>query len=122
MDAANRAIIAYIAGRLITGASGWSVRDHDRKRLVQFEAFLEGGEIKVYCHELHGTVSGRGAEGRYMLFQHRVNGSVDLLINAEEKTFSGWEHRSCFHFFGNAQDRAVRLFDYQDQRWHLYTL
>ena len=122
MDAANRSIIAYVACRLITGATGWWMRDHDRRRPVQFEGFIEPGSVKVYSHELHSHLLGGGAEGKYQLFQHGVGGAVDLLINAEEHTFSGCEHETGYRFFGYVEERTIRLFDYQDLHWHLYTL
>jgi len=122
MDAANRSVIAYIAGRLITGADGWWIQDHDRGHQVHFEGSFAPGSIKVYSHELHCHVSGVGAEGRYALFQHGSGSAVDLLVNLEQRTFSGWEHLSSFHFFGNIVDRTIHLFDYQGLEWHLYTL
>lgn len=122
MDAPDRSIIAYIAGCLISGATTWVMRDHDRRRSVQFESSFERGSVKVYSHELHSHVSGLGAEGKYTLFHHATGSSVDLLINVEERTFSGWDHRTSHHFFGNVVDRTVRLYDYQDLQWHLYTL
>jgi hypothetical protein len=122
MDAPNRTIIAYIVGRLITSGAGWWIHDNDRKRNVHLEGTFEKGEIKIYSHELHGHVSGLGAQGQYTLFQHSVGGAVNLLVNAEACTFSGWEHRTGYHFFGNVADRAIRLYDYQDSQWHLYTL
>ena len=94
MDVANRSAIAYIAGRLITGAGGWWMHDHDRGHRVHFEGSFEPASVKVYSHELHGHILGIGEEGKYKLFQHGVGGAVDLLINIEEKTFSGWEHQS----------------------------
>ena len=122
MDAANRSVIAYIAGRLIAGADCWWIEDHDRSHRVHFEGSFEPGSLKVYSHELHSHVLGVGAEGKYTLFQHGVGGGVDLLINVEEKTFSGWEHQSGFHFFGNLEESTIRLFDYQGLEWHLYSL
>ncbi|HLM98908.1 MAG TPA: hypothetical protein VK335_06480 [Bryobacteraceae bacterium] len=122
MDAANRSVIAYIAGRLITGADAWWMQDHDRGHRVHFEGFFEPGVIKVYSHELHSHVSGVGGDGKYTLFQHGVGGAVDLLVNLEEQTFSGWEHLSGFHFFGDVADRTIRLYDYQGMEWHLYTI
>jgi len=122
MDAANRSVIAYIAGRLITGTDVWWMQDHDRGHRVHFEGSFEPGSVKVYSHELHSHVSGFGAEGRYALFQHGVGGAVDLIVNAEERTFSGWEHQSGFHFFGNVTNRTIRLYDYQGMESHLYTI
>jgi len=58
------------------------MRDHDRRRPVQFEGSIEPGSVKVYSHELHS---------------HLLGG-------------------------GNVEERTIRLFDYQDLHWHLYTL
>jgi hypothetical protein len=122
MDAANRSAIAYIAGRLIAGAGGWWMHDHDRSYRVHFEGSFEPPSVKIYSHELHSHILGIGGEGQYKLFQHGAGGAMDLLINIEEKTFSGWEHQTCFHFFGNVEESTIRLFDYQDVQWHEYTL
>ena len=122
MDPANRSIIAYIAGRLITRAGSWWIQDHDRGRAVHFEGSFEPGSIMVYSHELNSHVSGFGTDGKYSLFQHGIGGAVNLIVNIEQQTFSGWEHRSCFHFFGNVEDRTIRLYDYQSMELHLYTI
>ena len=122
MDAANRSAIAYIAGRLLTTAQGWWMDDHDRGHRVHFEGSFDPTTVKVYVHELHSHISGVGAEGKFALFQHGVGGAVDLQVNPEEKIFSGWEHRSSFHFFGRVEECTVRLFDFQDLSWHEYTL
>lgn len=122
MDAANRSVIAFIAGRLIAGNANWMMHDHGRNHRVQMEGLFSDAEVKVYSHELNGYVSGRGAEGKYTLFQHNAGTSVSLSINLPERTFSGWDHGTSRHFFGNVADRTVRLFDYQDLQWHRYTL
>ena len=122
MDAANRSVIAYIAGRLIIGTGGWWMDDHDRAYRVHFEGSVEPATVKVYSHELHSHVLGVGAEGKYKLFQHGAGGAVDLLVNVEQKTFSGWEHMSSFHFAGSVDGSTIHLFDYQDLQWHMYTL
>jgi len=122
MDAANRAIIAYIAGHLITGPGNWWLHDHDRRRKVQFEASFEPGTVKVYSHELHSHVIGVGSEGKYALFQHGIAGAVDLLVDVEERTFSGWDHPSSCHFHGTVEENIITLYDFQDLKWHKYTL
>ncbi len=122
MDAPNRSVIAYIAGLLITGADCWWIQDHDRRRRVHFEASFEPGSVKVYSHELGCHVLGIGAEGKYLLLQHGSGAAVDLFINLEEHTFCGCEHTSGQHFVGNVDDCAIHLYDYQDLRWHLYSL
>lgn len=112
MDARTRAVIAYIAGRLITGSAGWSIQDKDRKRRIPLDGWIDGGNIRIYSHERHGYVSGLGAEGHYVLFHHGGERGLTLAVNVEERTFSG----------GEVAERAVRLYDYQDMRWHLYSL
>ena len=122
MDAFTRTVIAYVAGRLITGREGWAIRDHDRNRRVCLDGSVEAGEIKIYSHERHGYISGLGNEGRYALFVHRGASSITLTVNLEERTFSGVHHKTTFRFFGNVSERAIRLYDYQDMHWHMYTL
>jgi len=122
MDAANRSVIAYIAGRLIIGDGGWWMHDDDRNHRVHFEGSFEPATVKVYSHELHCHILGVGAEGKYQLFQHGAGGAVDLLINSEEKTFSGWEHMTSFHFAGRVEETTIYLFDFQDLAWHMYTM
>jgi|SRR5579862_952088 hypothetical protein len=122
MEPPKRAVMAYIAGRLISGESAWLILDHDREDKLHLEGSFTGSEVKVYSHELNAHISGLGAEGRYTLFQHGFPGTVNLLINNEERTFSGWDHESSRHFFGNVAEATVRLFDYQDLEWHSYTL
>jgi hypothetical protein len=122
VDATNRPVIAYIVGSLVTGARCWVMQDHGRDRSVCLDGVFTGGGIKVYSYELDGYVSGHGAEGRYVLFQHRSAKSLNLSINSDERTFSGWDHGTSRYFLGNVAERTVRLFDYQDLQWHAYTL
>ena len=58
----------------------------------------------------------------YVLFRHGSERGLTLAVNIEERTFSGAGQQTSFHFFGDVAERAIRLYDYQDMRWHLYTL
>lgn len=122
MDAVDRSVIAYIAGRMIIGEANWVVHDHSRNKRVQMEGLFSEAEVKVYSHELNGYVSGRGAEGKYVLLQHSTGSYINLSTDLEEKTFSGWDHRTSRHFFGNVAERTVSLFDFENLQWHRYTL
>lgn len=122
MDARTRAVVAYIAGRLITGSAGWAIQDKDRKRRIPLDSWIDGGNIRIYSHERHGYISGMGADGHYVLFDHASDRGLMLAINLEERTFSGADQQTSYHFFGDVAERAIRLYDYQDMRWHLYTL
>ena len=51
-----------------------------------------------------------------------ASGALTLAVNVEERTFSGADQQTSYHFFGNVAERAIRLYDYQDIRWHLYKL
>jgi hypothetical protein len=122
MDAANRSVIAYIVGSLITGAPCWVMHDHDRNRKFCLEGLFTNCEVKVYSHELNAHISGRGADGQYALRWTGSGGSVNLSINTEERTFRGWDHQTSRHFFGQVIDLTVHIYDFQDLQWHLYTL
>jgi hypothetical protein len=122
MDASTRAIVTYIAGRLITGGASWTIEDHDRKQRISLDGLIEDGRIKVYSHEQHGYTSGLGEEGHYVLFQHGSAAGFTFSVSREEGTFSGSDQRTAYHFFGRVSESAIELYDYQDMRWHLYTL
>jgi hypothetical protein len=122
VDARTRAVIAYIAGRLIAGSAGWTIQDKDRKRRVALDGWIDDRNIRIYSHERHGYISGLGAEGHYVLFHHASDRGLTLAVNVEARTFSGADQQTSYHFLGDVAERAIRLYDYQDMRWHLYTL
>lgn len=122
MDAGTRAVVAYIAGRLITGGAGWAVQDKDRKGRIPLDGWIDGGSIRIYSHERHGYISGMGADGHYVLFDHANSCGLTLDVNTEERAFSGADQQTTYHFFGDVAACAIRLYDYQDMRWHLYAL
>jgi len=122
VDARTRAVVACIAGRLITGSAGWAIHDKDRKRRIPLDGWIDGGNIRIYRHARHGYISGMGADGHYVLFDHPSDRGLTLEVNAEERMFSGADQQTSYHFFGDVAERAIRLYDYQDMRWHLYTL
>ena len=122
VDASTRTVVAYIAGRLITGSASWTIQDQDRKQRIPLDGWVEGGNIRIYSHERHAYISGLGAEGNYVLFNHGTERGLTLTVNIEERTFSGADQQTSYHFFGEVVERAIRLYDYQDMRWHLYTL
>jgi hypothetical protein len=122
VDARTRALVAYIAGRLITGAASWTIQDKDRKQRIPLDGWIDGDNVRIYSHERHGYISGMGADGHYVLFDHASDHGLTLAINLEEHTFSGADQQTSFHFFGDVAERAIRLYDYQDMRWHLYAL
>ena len=115
-------MVAYIAGRLITGSAGWTIQDQDRKRRIPLDGWVECGNIRIYSHERHGYISGLGADAHYVLFHHGSERGLTLAVNSEERRFSGADQQTSYHFFGDVAERAIRLYDYQDMRWHLYTL
>ena len=118
----TRVLVAYIAGRLLTGRASFAIQDHDRKRRLWMDGTVETAEVKVYSHERHGYVSGLGDGERFSLYQHSGEGHIVLLVNLPELRFEGCEHHSTFHFFGNVADPSVRLYDYQDCKWHRFAL
>jgi hypothetical protein len=56
------------------------------------------------------------------LFHHGSRQGLTLAVNTEERTFSGADPQTSFHFFDDVAERAIRVYDYEDMRWHLYTL
>jgi len=122
VEVTTRVLVAYIAGRLLTGRASFAIQDHDRKRRLWMDGTVETAEVKVYSHERHGYVSGLGDGERFSLYQHSGEGHIVLLVNLPELRFEGCEHHSTFHFFGNVADPSVRLYDYQDCQWHRFTL
>jgi hypothetical protein len=56
------------------------------------------------------------------LFDHASDRGLTLAVNLEERTFSGADQQTSYHFFGEVAERAIRLYDYQDMHWHLYML
>ena len=122
MEIVTRTCVAYIAGLLISGEKRFALRDHDRKKVVFLDGLVDNNEVKIYSHERNGYVSGLGDSGRYMLYQHGGQGTLTLNVDVVERHFKGCDHRSGFHFFGNMADDGVSLFDYQDVKWHRFTL
>jgi hypothetical protein len=128
VEPATRALVAYVAGLLITGRQCFAIQDHDRKRRLWMNGTVETTdgtektEIKVYSHERNNHVSGLGDGERYALYLHGGEGHLTLIVNPEEQRFLGCEHSSSFHYYGNIAGASVILFDYQDCHWHRFTL
>lgn len=122
MEAPFRAVVAHIAGLLITGNQTWAIQDNDRHRPVYIDGSVGASGIRVYSHELHTYVSGMGNGAQYLLFEHHSAVKVSLEVNIAEQRFAGCDQSGPCHFFGDVSGGAVRLFDFQDLQWHSYTL
>lgn len=116
LDQATRALVAAIAGRAITRASGNHIYDHGLGAHRCIGGQVEYPTVRVYdfdrgCH-ITGTLPSLYDFGR----------SAHLRLNLEGDGFRGYDFASSAHFNGRVSGKRVTLYDFGSSSYHHFTL
>ena len=118
--AENRAAVAYIVGRLLTGKHASSVYDYARSVYVNFSGSVRTGHVQVFSYETSNYVSGSGSSSSLNLFDYAHGNHLHLKLAGNQ--FKGFDYGTGTHFQGNVAGRGVQLFDYGEGQYFNYAI
>lgn len=107
MTPRTRRIIAYIAGRLISGRHAESIVDVDAGETIGFQGEVRPDHVAALNIEEGSVVAGQ-SDGRALFLSDSHTG-VDLKLIIEENRFYGWDLSVDKAYYGKVVDNEVRL-------------
>lgn len=121
MDPKKRRMMAYIAGRLILNKEANAVYDHATKAWVNAAGTCKRDKIEVFDYERKCYWVGVIKDGRMSIYDNGSKKFVDLKLKGGKK-FEGYDYETGKHFGGEADAKAIALFDFADKKYHHYYL
>jgi hypothetical protein len=121
MDPKKRRMVAYIAGRLILNKESTAVYDHATKKWFNAAGACKRDKIEVFDYERQCYMVGVIQNGRMSIFDNGSQKFVELKLKGGKK-FEGFDYESGKHFGGEADPKAVALYDFQDKKYYHYVV
>ena len=112
----SRACIAYIAGRVISGARSSQIQDHERSRHILIAGAVSADHVELYDYARGCQITGPLTH----IHDHGTGAQICLRIYGS--TFSGSDEITGRSFSGNVSGDLVVVFDHGDQRVYSYTI
>jgi hypothetical protein len=116
VNAHVRRAVAYIAGRLVSGADSGAVYDYSEGRYVNFSGQVTPQNVNVYDYDEGNFVGGNPAS----LYHYGDGQYIQLNVNGPQ--FSGYDFGSGQHFSGNVNARNVTVYDYEHGNYFNYSI
>lgn len=115
-----RAVIAYIAGRLINKISKSAVYDYYQSRYISVNESIESNRVNVYDYDESCHITGYGNNGIFNLYHYGNSHHINLKIDGN--SFTGYDYGSSCHFSGKINGNAISIYDYGNSSYYNYTL
>lgn len=105
MTTRTRCIIAYVAGRLISGRDSKAIIDVALGESVGFQGEVRRDYVAVLNLEAGSVISGQSS-GR-ALFLSDAHTGVDIKVILDDNRFYGWDLTTDKPFFGKVKDNEI---------------
>ena len=115
-----RAVIAGIAGRLLSGQFASAVWDSSRSKMVQFSGEVSRERVHVYDHDQGCTISGSGSHGKLSLYHQGDGGYIQLELH--RNGFTGYDHVTGSYFHGSLNRGLIVLYDLSESAYFHYRI
>jgi hypothetical protein len=114
-----RAIVAYSAGRLISGQYSSSLYHHQSGGRHTIDGSMDGDRVNLYDYDRHCYCTGSRAGEKLNLYHHGDLHYVSLEIDGSR--FRGCNYGSGQYFSGSVNGRLVSICDYEGGQIHAYS-
>ncbi len=114
MQDRTRRVIAYIAGRLITGKYAESVVDVGTGLSCLLHGDVEATRIELSDLEEHTSIKGSGTLREMIIVDNHTHARVKLTIN--NKLYYGWDLSTNVPFYGRVTGDEIRMKHPGDKR------
>ncbi len=116
MNAATRACVAYVAGRVISKSDATNVYDYSRSKHVLFSGDIDGDDVRAYDHDrschFGGSIPNLYDYGR----------RVHVQLNIDGTEFRGYDYGDQHHFSGKVNGQQIQLYDYGESKHFNYSV
>ena len=105
MTGRTRNIIAFVAGRLISGRPSTALIDVATGETHGFQGDLRKDHVALFTVDAGSVVSGQ-SDGRALYLSDAYTG-VDIKLIIEKNRFFGWDLTTDKPFYGKAKDNEI---------------
>ena len=114
-----RAVVAYVAGRLVTGNESSYVYDYSVGRYRSVSGSVRPDQVNVYDYEERCYLGGNGSSTALSLYHYGEQSHISIQISGD--SFSGYDYGAQHHFSGNVNGSSVDLYDYGESGYFSYS-
>ena len=115
-----RALVAFVAGSIVSGKSASSIYDHAEGGYRLVSGSVSPKRVNVYDYTDSCHFSGSGTGSQLSLYHYGEGAHVTLDVKG--KKFSGFDYGTGNHFSGHVTGRSVTLYDYGEGKYFNYSL
>lgn len=116
LDPATRAVVASVAGQVITRATRTRVYDHDLGAYRRIVGRVEPPSVRICDFDLGSHITGT------LPILYDFGRSSHLRLNIMGDRFRGFDFASSVHFQGHVSGKRVTLYDFGSSSYHHFTL
>ncbi len=120
MNLYKRRIVAFVAGKLISGKEIVKIFDRSNSSYNEITGEVSIARINVYDTEKNELIIGSGDEKGISLYDFVTAKFIELKIDGDK--FEGFDYESKKIFYGNMKDNTISFFDFQDSKHHYYVM
>jgi hypothetical protein len=115
-----RAVVAFVAGRLISGRVTATVYDYSRDIKIWVPGIVDKERVHVYDCRGRGYFGGRLDAERFKLYHY--GGRYHVTLEIHGGSFSGYDHLKQCHFGGRLDGSLMHFADYALHSYFLYAI
>lgn len=115
-----RCPVAYIAARLISGASADVLYDYSRSVAFAYSGTANPDGVSVFDSTARCYIGGKCVNGIYLLFHFGEDAHINLEIDGGK--FKGFDYKSHSYFSGSVTGKGISLYDWGESKWFNYSL
>jgi hypothetical protein len=105
-----RAVVAYVAGRLITGSTASSVYDYTEGNHRSIDGTVRIGHVAVYDYQNSCHFGGDGSAQELSLYHYGESCHISLVVKGRD--FEGFDYGESCHYSGEIKGNSISLYDY----------
>lgn len=120
MDLFKRRIVAFVAGKLISGKDINKLFDQSNFKYAEMFGDITLAKLFLYEKGRNNLILGNGDNKGISLYDFTTGKFIDM--NIDKDKFEGFDYESKKIFYGDVKDNTISLFDFQDSKHHYYVM
>lgn len=116
----SRAVMAFIAGRLISGRNSSSVYDYGASAYRNIGGEVSPERVRVYDYVRSCHIGGDFDGSKFQLYDYGDSAHINLEIDGDQ--FKGYDFGTSSHFSGKVNGNSVSLYDYGSSSYFNYSV
>ena len=115
-----RAVVAYAAGRLISGRTASSIYDYSQNGHRMIDGTVGPNSVNVFDYKQACHFGGSGSGNSFDLFHYGESCHISLVVKGSH--FEGFDYGSSSHYSGDVNGTSISVYDYGESMHFSYLL